>query len=73
MPFSMCYALLSGRLRRPHPSAICELRSKVEREFPIVLFADDVIPPEEVESKIRRRANGSVPGLRVRGVQDQSG
>ena len=35
-------------------AAICELRSKVEREFPIVLFADDVIPPEEVESRIIR-------------------
>jgi SAM-dependent methyltransferase len=35
-------------------AAIRELRSKVDREFPILLFADEVIPPEEVESRIIR-------------------
>lgn len=41
----------------PHSSreaAIRELRAKVDHEFPIVLFADDVIPPDEVESRIIR-------------------
>ena len=41
----------------PHPSrdaAIRELRAKVAREFPIVLFSEEVLPPEEVESRIIR-------------------
>jgi len=41
----------------PHPSreaAIRELRAKIVREFPIVLFSEEVLPPEEVESRIIR-------------------
>lgn len=40
-----------------HPSresAICELRAKVDREFPVVLFSEEVLPPKEVESRIIR-------------------
>lgn len=40
--------------RSSREAAIAELRAEIEREFPIVLFADDVIPPEEVESRIIR-------------------
>lgn len=39
---------------RSREAAIGELRAKVDREFPIVLFADDVIPPAEVEYRIIR-------------------
>ena len=35
-------------------AAIGELRAKIEQEFPIVLFSDDLIPPDEVESRIIR-------------------
>lgn len=35
-------------------AAIGELRAKIEQEFPIVLFSDDLIPPGEVESRIIR-------------------
>ena len=40
--------------RRLREAAIVELRAKVAREFPIVLFSDNLIPPEEVESRIIR-------------------
>jgi DNA modification methylase len=40
--------------RRSRKTAIDELRARIDCEFPIVLFSDDPIPPEEVEARIIR-------------------
>lgn len=36
---------------------IAELREKIEAEFPIILFSDDYLPPDEVEKRIIRIAD----------------
>lgn len=41
---------------RDREEVLCELRGEVEQEFPIVLFSENEIPPEEVEERIVRIA-----------------
>ena len=56
-PSAWTFSKLYEFVNVPRPlreAAIGELRAEVDREFPIVLFSDDVIPLDEVESKIIR-------------------
>ncbi len=40
--------------RNSREQAILELRTKIEEEFPIILFSEAELPPEEVEQRIIR-------------------